>query len=196
MTSRTQQEKRLRFGDEVEVLLRETEIRGRVARLGEEISRDYLGKSPILVNILKGGVIFLADLMRRICIPHEIDFMSVTSYNSTNSTGVVRILEDLGSNIEGRHVLLVEDIVDTGRTLEYLRQTLLVRHPASLAVCTLLDKQEAREVEVPVDYVGFSIPNVFVVGYGLDFMERYRHLPYIGILKNLATGHTLPLPQD
>lgn len=196
MTPYKQKEGRLLYGGEVEVLISEEAIAKRVAELGEEISNQYLGKSPVLVNILKGGVIFLADLMRKIVVPHEIDFMSVSSYDESNSTGIVRILEDLGTNIEGRHVLVVEDIIDTGNTLEYLRQVLLVRNPASLSVCTLLDKKEAREVEVPVEHVGFEIPNVFVVGYGLDFMERYRHLPYIGVLKNMATGSSPPAAQD
>lgn len=165
------------------VLFDEAAIRARVAELGREISRDYAGKAPILVNILKGGFIFLADLVRRIDVPCEMDFMVVSSYEDrTESSGVVRILSDLGLNVEGRHVLVVEDIVDSGLTLEYLRELLLARNPASLRVVTLLDKFERRKVHVPVDYVGFRIPDKFVVGYGLDYAQRFRNLPYITVL--------------
>ena len=165
------------------VLFDEETIRARVAELGREISRDYAGKAPILVNILKGGFIFLADLVRRIDVPCEMDFMVVSSYEDrTESSGVVRILSDLGLNIEGRHVLVVEDIVDSGLTLDYLRELLLARNPASLRVVTLLDKHERRRVHVPVDYVGFRIPDEFVVGYGLDYAQRFRNLPYITVL--------------
>lgn len=165
------------------VLFDEETIRARVAELGREISRDYAGKAPILVNILKGGFIFLADLVRRIDVPCEMDFMVVSSYEDrTESSGVVRILSDLGLNIEGRHVLVVEDIVDSGLTLDYLRELLLARNPASLRVVTLLDKHERRKVHVPVDYVGFRIPDEFVVGYGLDYAQRFRNLPYITVL--------------
>ena len=165
------------------VLFGEDIIRSRVAELGREISRDYAGKAPILVNILKGGFIFLADLVRSIDVPCEMDFMVVSSYEDrTESSGVVRILSDLGLNIEGRHVLVVEDIVDSGLTLEYLRELLLARNPASLRVVTLLDKHERRKVHVPVDYVGFRIPDEFVVGYGLDYAQRFRNLPYITVL--------------
>lgn len=165
------------------VLFDEETIRARVAELGREISRDYAGKAPILVNILKGGFIFLADLVRRIDVPCEMDFMVVSSYEDrTESSGVVRILSDLGLNIEGRHVLVVEDIVDSGLTLDYFRELLLARNPASLRVVTLLDKHERRKVHVPVDYVGFRIPDEFVVGYGLDYAQRFRNLPYITVL--------------
>ena len=165
------------------VLFDEDVIRSRVRELGREISRDYAGKAPILVNILKGGFIFLADLVRCIEVPCEMDFMVVSSYEDrTESSGVVRILSDLGLNVEGRHVLVVEDIVDSGLTLEYLRELLLARNPASLKVVTLLDKHDRRKVHVPVDYVGFRIPDEFVVGYGLDYAQRFRNLPYITVL--------------
>jgi hypoxanthine phosphoribosyltransferase len=165
------------------VLFSEETIRRRVAELGRELSREYAGKAPILVNILKGGFIFLADLVREMDVPCEMDFMVVSSYeHRTESSGVVRILSDLGLNIEGRHVLIVEDIVDTGLTLEYLRELLLARNPASLRVVTLLDKHTRRRVHVPVDFVGFRIPDEFVVGYGLDYAQRYRNLPYITVL--------------
>ena len=166
------------------ILIQEDEIRRRVKELGEEISRDYQGKEPTLVSILKGGIIFLSDLVRALSILHEIDFMSVSSYDGgTESSGVVRILADLSINIEGRDVIIVEDIVDTGLTLDYIRHILLARHPESLRICTLLDKKSRRRVEVPLDYVGFVIPDAFVIGYGLDYAEKYRNLPYIAILE-------------
>ena len=167
-----------------EILIPEEKIRERVAQLGKEISGDYKGKVPVLVNILKGGIIFLSDLVRELEILHEIDFMSVSSYNSqTESTGVVRILADLSINIEGRDVIIVEDIVDSGLTLDYIRHILQARHPTSLSICTLLDKRARREVEVPLDYVGFVIPDAFVIGYGLDYVQKYRNLPYVAVLK-------------
>ncbi len=162
------------------VLYSEQEIRARVGAMGEILAREYAGKNPVLVNILKGGFIFLADLIRSMDIDCEVDFMVVSSYeDKTESSGVVRILSDLGLNIEGRHVVIVEDIVDTGLTLDYLRELLLARNPASLKIVTLLDKFEKRCIDVPIDLVGFRIPNEFVVGYGLDFDQRYRNLPYI-----------------
>jgi hypoxanthine phosphoribosyltransferase len=165
------------------VLFSEEEIRARVRDLGRELSREYAGKVPILVNILKGGFIFLADLVRAMDVPCEVDFMVVSSYeDQTESSGVVRILSDLGLNVEGRHVLVVEDIVDTGLTLDYLRELLLARNPASLRIVTLLDKHDRRRVHVPIDYVGFRIPDKFVVGYGLDYAQRFRNLPYITVL--------------
>jgi hypoxanthine phosphoribosyltransferase len=156
----------------------------RVAEMGEQISNDYRGgPPPLLVSILKGGVVFLTDLMRWISIPHHIDFMQLSSYQGgTSSTGNVRLLSDLSTNIKDRDVLLVEDIVDTGLTITYLLQQLSIRQPRSVRVCTLLSKTEARQVEVPVDYLGFEIPDRFVVGYGLDYDEKYRNLPYIGVL--------------
>ena len=165
------------------VLITEEEIRRRVAEMGRELSLEYADKVPIFVNILKGGFIFLADLVRAMDVHCELDFMVVSSYeDKTESSGVVRILSDLGLNIEGRHVLIVEDIIDTGLTLEYLRELLLARNPASLRVVALLDKHERRRVPVPVEYVGFRIPDEFVVGYGLDYAQKLRNLPYITVL--------------
>ncbi len=170
--------------DKLEVYLTKEQIQKRVAELGARISRDYEGQDLHLVAVLKGSVVFLADLMRHITIPHSIDFMATSSYGAaTESTGIVRILKDLDMPIIGRNVLIVEDIVDTGYTLDYLRRILLEREPASLRIVCLLDKRERREVEVPIDYIGFEIPNVFVVGYGLDYAELYRNLPYIAIPK-------------
>jgi hypoxanthine phosphoribosyltransferase len=161
-----------------EVLIDEQTLQRRIAELGEEISHDYTGRDLLLV-----GVFFMADLMRGLSIPCEIDFMAISSYgDSTDSSGVVRILKDLDINIEGRDVLVVEDIIDSGLTLSYLMRNLEAREPASLEICALLTKPERREIEVPVRYVGFEIPNRFVIGYGLDFAERYRNLPYVGVL--------------
>src|SRR4051794_41781914 len=166
-----------------ETLVDEESLQARIAELGEDISRDYRGREPLLVGVLKGAVFFMADLVREITIPCEIDFMAVSSYGSgTDSSGVVRILKDLDANIEGRHVVIVEDIVDSGLTLSYLVRNLEARQPASLEVCALLTKPERREIDVPVRYTGFEIPNRFVIGYGLDFAERYRNLPYVGVL--------------
>ena len=166
------------------ILISSEDIQRRVAELGREISSDYQHSIPILVSVLKGGVVFLADLVRRLSIHHEIDFMSVSSYQGgTRSTGVVKILMDLKSNITDRDVLLVEDIVDTGLTLDYLREILQARRPRSLKVCTLLNKADARLKDVPLDYVGFDIPSEFVIGYGLDYDEKYRNLPFIGVMK-------------
>ena len=166
-----------------QILVGTEELDRRIAELGDEISRDYEGKDLLLVGILKGAVLFLSDLLRRIEVPAEVDFMAVASYgNATKSSGVVQILKDLEEAIEGRDVLIVEDIVDTGLTLRYLLETLESRNPRSLGVCALLSKREARIVEVPVEYVGFEIPNEFVVGYGLDYQQRYRGLPYVGVL--------------
>jgi hypoxanthine phosphoribosyltransferase len=166
-----------------EVLIEEDVLRARVAELGEEISRDYGGRELLLIGVLKGAVFFMADLMRQLTVPCEIDFMAISSYGaSTDSSGVVRILKDLDINIEGREVLVVEDIIDSGLTLSYLMRNLEAREPASLEVCALLTKPERREIDVPVRYVGFEIPNRFVIGYGLDFGERYRNLPYVGVL--------------
>ena len=166
-----------------EVLIDEDTLRGRIVELGEEISRDYVGREPLLIGVLKGAVFFMADLMRQLTVPCEVDFMAVASYGaSTDSSGVVRILKDLDINIEGRDVLVVEDIIDSGLTLSYLMRNLEAREPASLEVCALLTKPGRREIDVPVRYVGFEIPNRFVIGYGLDFAERYRNLPYVGVL--------------
>ncbi len=166
-------------------------IRDRIAELGAEISADYAGKDLLLVGVLKGAVFFMADLMRHITVPCEVDFMAISSYGaSTDSSGVVRILKDLDETIEGRNVLVVEDIIDSGLTLSYLKRTLGARHPASLEVCALLTKPERREVEVPVRYIGFEIPNRFVVGFGLDYAERYRNLRYVGVLADETAGET------
>lgn len=166
-----------------EIVLSEEEIKEIVVRLAREISRDYRRKNPILVNLLKGGVIFLADLMRRISVPHQIDFLSVSSYdNGTSSSGIVRIIEDLSSNIQGRHVLIIEDIIDTGTTLAYIYDMLKLRLPRSLEVCTLLEKRSRINTSIPIKYVGASIPDIFVVGYGLDYDEQFRHLPHIAKL--------------
>ena len=166
-----------------DVLIDRDALQRRIAELGEEISADYAGRDLLLVGVLKGAVFFLADLMRRITVPCEIDFMAISSYGaSTDSSGVVRILKDLDINIEGRHVLVIEDIIDSGLTLSYLMRTLEARSPASLEICALLTKPDRREMKVPVRYTGFEIPNEFVIGYGLDFGERYRNLPYVAVL--------------
>ncbi len=166
------------------VILSEAQIQRRVAELGRQISEDYRGRDLLVVGVLCGSFPFIADLVRTMNLPLAIDFMAVSSYgNRTTSSGVVRILKDLNSSIAGRHVLLVEDIVDSGQTLRYLIDNLQTRRPASLEICTLLDKQEARTVDINTLYVGFECPNEFVVGYGLDYAGRYRNLPYIGVLK-------------
>ena len=167
-----------------EVLVQSDELSHRVRQLGEEISRDYAGKELFLVGILKGAVFFLSDLMRHLEVPCQVDFMAVASYgSSTDSSGVVRILKDLDAPIEGREVLIVEDIVDSGLTLSYLMRTLKARDPASLEVCALLTKPERRKVNLPIRYEGFEIPNRFAIGYGLDYAERYRNLPYVAVLE-------------
>jgi hypoxanthine phosphoribosyltransferase len=167
-----------------EVLVSAEEVQRRVAELGEQISRDYAGRSLLLVGVLKGAVFFLSDLMRFIDIPVEVDFMAVASYGSaTDSSGVVRILKDLDAAIEDRDVLIVEDIVDSGLTLQYLMRNLGSRNPRTLEVCALLTKPERRKVDLPTRYVGFEIPNRFVVGYGLDYGERHRNLPYVAALE-------------
>jgi hypoxanthine phosphoribosyltransferase len=166
-----------------EVLVSAAELQRRVAELGAQISHDYSGRSLLLVGVLKGAVFFLSDLMRFIDVPVEVDFMAVASYGSaTDSSGVVRILKDLDAPIEGRDVLIVEDIVDSGLTLQYLMRNLGSRNPRTLEVCALLTKPERRKVDLPTRYVGFEIPNRFVVGYGLDYAERHRNLPYVAAL--------------
>jgi hypoxanthine phosphoribosyltransferase len=165
------------------VLIEEDAVRARVAELGSEISADYATKDLVLVGVLKGAVFFMADLMRHLTIPCEVDFMAISSYGaSTDSSGVVRILKDLDISIEGRDVLVVEDIIDSGLTLSYLTRNLESRNPASLEICALLTKPDRREIDVHVRYTGFEIPNEFVIGYGLDFGERYRNLPYVAVL--------------
>ncbi|HXV99290.1 MAG TPA: hypoxanthine phosphoribosyltransferase [Anaerolineae bacterium] len=166
-----------------ETLINEERLQARIKELGRQISADYAGHDLLLLCILKGGVLFLSDLMRQLTIPHEIDFLAVSSYGKEvrESTGVVRILKDLDEPIAGRSVLIVEDIVDTGHTLAYITNILQARQPASLKICTLLDKVERRQVEIPVDYVGFVIPDKFVFGYGLDLDEKLRNLPFIAV---------------
>ena len=167
-----------------EELVSQADLERRVRELGAEISRDYAGKELFLVGVLKGAVFFLSDLMRALEVPCEVDFMAVASYgSSTDSSGVVRILKDLDATIEGKDVLIVEDIIDSGLTLSYLLRTLKARDPRSLEVCALLTKPERREVDLPIRYTGFEIPNKFVIGYGLDHAERYRNLPYVAVLQ-------------
>ena len=164
------------------VLITADEIEEKVSELGKKISADYAGKNPIFVGVLKGCFIFMADLMRHVSIPCTMDFMSVSSYSGTSSTGAVKINKDLNQNIEGRHLILVEDILDSGVTLNYLRTYLQVRQPASVSIVTLMDKPANRKAPVDANYACFEVPDAFVVGYGLDYNERYRNLPYIGIL--------------
>jgi hypoxanthine phosphoribosyltransferase len=169
-----------------EILVQPDELAHRVRELAEEISTDYAGRDVLLIGVLKGAVFFLADLMRQLDVECEVDFMAVSSYgSSTDSSGVVRILKDLDEPIEGRDVLIVEDIVDSGLTLSYLFRMLGGRSPASLEVCALLTKPDRREVDMPIRYVGFEIPNKFAIGYGLDYAERYRNLPYVAVLNEL-----------
>ena len=170
--------------DIAEILITEEGIRERTQELGARISEDYAGKDLMLICVLKGGFMFLSDLLRAISVPLSVDFMATSSYGAeTESSGVVRILKDLDVPIEGRNILIVEDIIDTGHTLDYLLRILGERQPASLRICTLLNKPDRRETDIKIDYLGFNIPNEFVVGYGLDFDELYRNLPYIGVLK-------------
>ena len=171
-----------------EILVQQDDLEHRVRALGEQISADYAGRSLLLVGVLKGAMFFLSDLMRRLEVPCEVDFMAVASYgSSTDSSGVVRILKDLDVSIEGRDVMIVEDIVDSGLTLSYLLRTLNARGPTSLEVCALLTKPERRKVDLPIRYVGFEIPNRFVIGYGLDHAERFRNLPYVAVLDDSVT---------
>jgi len=171
--------------DVADVLLSEEAIQAKVAELGERITAEYTGKELTLVSVLKGSLPFMADLMRHIGLPLTIDLMEVSSYGGsmTETSGLVRIIKDLSASIDGREVLLVEDIIDTGLTLNYLVRYLRGKNPASLRICTLLDKPARRLVEIPVDYVGFTIPDQFVVGYGLDYGEHYRNLRYVGVLR-------------
>lgn len=174
------------MAETVRVLISEEDIKSRIEQLGEEISAAYQGKNLHLICILKGGAFFMCELAKWIKVPVSLDFMALSSYGSgTQSSGVVRIAKDLDEPIEGKDVLVVEDIIDSGRTLHYLLDILDKRNPASLTLCTLLDKPERREMEVPVDYVGFAIPDEFVVGYGLDFDQKYRNLPFIGVVEGL-----------
>jgi len=169
--------------DIAEILVSEAAIRAKVAELGRQISQDYEGKNLLLVGLLRGAIVFLSDLMRAIDIPILLDFIGISSYGAATESGAVRLVMDLETDIAGRHVVIVEDIVDTGKTLSYLVQTLKARNPASLRICALLDKPDRRQVPIKVDYVGFEIADKFVVGYGLDFAEGYRNLPFVGVLK-------------
>ncbi len=167
------------------ILLTEEQIRDRIQELGQELSREYADKDPIFVGVLKGVVIFYADMVRRITVPCQFDFMWISSYSGTNSTGKMQLKKDISADIKGRHVVILEDIYDTGNSLNFTYNHLLSKEPASIKICTLLDKPERRNPEVTLkpDYVGFTIPNEFVVGYGLDYNEHYRNLPYVGVLK-------------
>ena len=172
-----------------EVLFSEQQLADKVAEFGARISADYAGKDPLIVSVLKGSYVFMADLTRRISIPCNVDFMAVSSYGAgTKTTGEVQIIKDIGSKIDGRHLIIVEDILDSGVTLSFLMKVLKARGAASIRLCTLLSKPERRKVDVPVDYLGFEIPDAFVVGYGVDYAEKYRNLPYIGILKPSVYG--------
>ena len=167
-----------------EVLLTENDLRNKISQIGKMISKDYEGRELVLIGVLKGSVMFMSDLMKEIEIPCSMDFMAVSSYgSSTKSSGVVRILKDLDFPIEGKDVLIVEDIIDTGVTLKYLVEYLKARKPNSLEICALLNKQERRKVDISAKYVGFEVPDFFLAGYGLDYAEKYRNLPFIGILK-------------
>ena len=168
-----------------EVMFSEEQIKARVKELGETLSREYAGKNPVVVGVLKGVVIFYADIVRAMDVPCQMDFMWISSYEGTNSTGKMQVKKDVSADLKGRHVLIVEDIFDTGRSLQYTYEHLLSKEPASVRICTFLDKPERRDpaVTVQADYTGFEVPNEFVVGYGMDFNEKYRNLPYIGILK-------------
>lgn len=172
------------MAEHVRVLLSEEEVDARIQAIGEQISKDYAGKQVHLVCVLKGGSFFMCELAKRITVPVSLDFMSVSSYGSdTKSSGVVKIVKDLDESLKGKNVIVVEDIVDSGRTLSYLLEMLRDRGPESLRLCTLLDKPERRVIDVNVDYTGFEIPDEFVVGYGLDYDQRYRNLPYIGVVE-------------
>ena len=167
------------------VLISEEEIKAKVQQMGQILSKEYADKDPIFVGVLKGVVVFFADMMRAIDIPCQIDFMWISSYSGTNSTGKMEVKRDVSADIKGRHVVILEDIYDTGNSLDFTYKHLLAKEPASLKICTLLDKPERRKAGITLvpDYVGFTIPNEFVVGYGLDFNEHYRNLPYVGVLK-------------
>ena len=167
------------------ILLTEEQIKARIKELGEELSREYADKDPVIVGVLKGVVIFYADMIREIKVPCQMDFMWISSYAGTNSTGNMIVRKDVSADIKGRHVLILEDIFDTGNSLDYTYKHLMSKEPASLKICTLLDKPERRKpgITLKADYTGFTIPNEFVVGYGLDFNEHYRNLPYVGVLK-------------
>ncbi len=172
------------FDDIAETLLTEEQIADIVKKMGKQISEDYQDKNLLLVSVLKGSLVFMADLMREITVPCSIDFLSVSSYgNGTSTTGEVRILKDLDASLEGKDLLVVEDILDSGVTLSFLLKNLLARNPASVRLCTFLDKPERRRVDIKADYIGASVPDKFIVGYGLDYAEKYRNIPFVGVLK-------------
>ncbi len=178
------------YDDLSEILLSEEKIAEIVKNMGQQISKDYEGKNLLLVSVLKGSLIFMADLMRHITVPCSIDFLSVSSYGSgTSTTGEVRILKDLDASLEGKDVLVVEDILDSGVTLSYLLKNLSARNPSSIRLCTFLDKPERRRINVHADYIGASIPDAFIVGYGLDYSEKYRNIPYVAVLKPEVYTH-------
>lgn len=187
-------EEKLMMKDLETVLYTEEQILARIRNMGEQLTAEYRGKFPLLVGVLKGAVMFMSDLVKRMTIPLEIDFIAISSYGtSTRSSGVVRILKDLDQDVDGRHVLIVEDIVDTGLTLAYLRDVLVRRNAASVKIAALFDKPGRRQVPIEPDYCGFTVPNAFIVGYGLDYAERYRNLPDVGILKeNVYRGSDTP----
>ena len=172
------------------ILLSEQQIQTRIQELGEVLTKEYADKNPVIIGVLKGVVVFYADMIRRIQVPCQMDFMWISSYAGTDSTGKMLVRQDVSADIEGRHVLILEDIYDTGNSLDFTYRHLLAREPASLKICTLLDKPERRRpgITLKPDYVGFTIPNAFVVGYGLDYNEHYRNLPYVGVLKPEAYG--------
>lgn len=172
------------MADKISVLIPEEEVNAKIKELADEISRDYEGKELHLICILKGGVFFACELAKRLTVPVSLDFMQVSSYgNATSSSGIVRIMKDLDDSMEGREVLIVEDIIDSGKTLHYLIPVLKQRNPESIRLCALLNKPDRREADVPIDYLGFNIPDEFVVGYGLDYAQKYRNLPYIGVVE-------------
>ncbi len=167
------------------ILITQEQIENRISELGQELTREYAGKNPVIVGVLKGVVVFYADMVRQIKVPCQMDFMWISSYQGTDSTGQMIVKRDVTVDIEDRHVLILEDIYDTGNSLDFTYRHLLSKHPASLKICTLLDKPERRKpgITLKPDYVGFTVPNEFVVGYGLDYNEQYRNLPYVGVLK-------------
>ena len=172
------------FGTVGETLIAEEVLQARIVELAAKVSEDYVGREPLVIGVLKGAVFFIADLLRHLTVPCELDFMAVSSYgSSTHSSGVVRILKDLDIPIAGRHVLVVEDVIDSGLTLSYLMKNLASRQPASLEICTLLTKPGHKRLNIPIRYIGFELPDAFVIGYGLDYAERYRNLPYIAVLE-------------
>ena len=172
------------FGTVGETLIAEEALQARIVELAAKVSEDYAGREPLVIGVLKGAVFFIADLLRHLTVPCELDFMAVSSYgSSTHSSGVVRMLKDLDIPIAGRHVLVVEDVIDSGLTLSYLMKNLASRQPASLEICTLLTKPGHKRLNIPIRYIGFDLPDAFVIGYGLDYAERYRNLPYIAVLE-------------